>query len=208
VTKPDSKTALLDAAEKLFAEKGFDGATIQDLAKAADVNVSLVSYYFGGKEGLYAGVIHRFREDKILRSANMLTEAESADEFRFKLKLWMEYFLESHASNSYLSTIVLRDCMMRRPETEEAFKQSVMQGFDILKSFIAAAQKKHFIQKLFKAEILTEHLIGSLIEVVRMDPLRKIYFKRSFLDPQDRKEIIQHILEVHMHGFMAQEARK
>lgn len=43
---------ILNAAEKLFEEKGFDGTSVRDIAKAADVNVAMISYYFGSKEKL------------------------------------------------------------------------------------------------------------------------------------------------------------
>ncbi len=49
----DSRTALLSAARYVFAEKGYEGTTVKELADRAGVNVSLVSYHFGGKEGLY-----------------------------------------------------------------------------------------------------------------------------------------------------------
>ena len=44
---------LVDAAEELFAECGFDGTSIRDLAAAAGCNIASVNYYFGGKEKLY-----------------------------------------------------------------------------------------------------------------------------------------------------------
>ena len=51
---------ILNITEKLFAEKGFDGTSVRDIAKAADVNVAMVSYYFGSKEKLLdAIIIHR-----------------------------------------------------------------------------------------------------------------------------------------------------
>jgi TetR/AcrR family transcriptional regulator len=58
--------ALLDAAEKLFADKGFNGATTRELAKAAGCNVALISYHFGGKEGLYQAILKR-HFDKLKR---------------------------------------------------------------------------------------------------------------------------------------------
>ncbi|MHC4352523.1 MAG: TetR family transcriptional regulator, partial [Planctomycetota bacterium] len=39
---------LLDSAEQLFAERGFDGTSIRDLAAAAGCNIASVNYYFGG----------------------------------------------------------------------------------------------------------------------------------------------------------------
>lgn len=50
---------LLDAAEELFAERGFDGTSIRDLAAAAGCNIAAVNYHFGGKERLYEEVWRR-----------------------------------------------------------------------------------------------------------------------------------------------------
>ncbi|MER6139114.1 TetR family transcriptional regulator [Streptomyces sparsogenes] len=48
-----SRRLLLDAAMDEFAEKGYAGARVQDIADRAGLNKQLISYYFGGKEGLY-----------------------------------------------------------------------------------------------------------------------------------------------------------
>jgi AcrR family transcriptional regulator len=51
-----SRQALLDAALDEFAAKGFAGARVQDIAARAGLNKQLITYYFGGKEGLYQAV--------------------------------------------------------------------------------------------------------------------------------------------------------
>jgi AcrR family transcriptional regulator len=56
---PDPKARLLDAAERLFAERGVGATGIRDLAQAAGVNVAAVSYHFGGKDQLYLAVLKR-----------------------------------------------------------------------------------------------------------------------------------------------------
>ena len=58
-TKPTTQDRLMDAAEQLFAEHGFDDVSIRDLAAAADVNVAAVNYHFQGKENLYHEVVRR-----------------------------------------------------------------------------------------------------------------------------------------------------
>jgi len=50
------RTRILEAAELLFAEKGYENATVRDIAAAADCNLASVNYYFGGKNGLYQEV--------------------------------------------------------------------------------------------------------------------------------------------------------
>src|ERR1700735_4839102 len=57
--RPDTKTRILDAAEKLFGEKGFDGTSLRDITAEADVNLAAVNYHFQSKESLIEAVIMR-----------------------------------------------------------------------------------------------------------------------------------------------------
>lgn len=54
-----TKERILDAAEKLFARRGFHGASIRDITKAAGVDLALVNYHFGSKRNLLAEVLGR-----------------------------------------------------------------------------------------------------------------------------------------------------
>lgn len=54
----DCREKIIDAATPLFAAKGFNGVGVRELSMAAGVNLAMFSYYFGGKEGLYAAVLN------------------------------------------------------------------------------------------------------------------------------------------------------
>lgn len=66
-----SKRKLLDAAEQLFAEKGFEAVSVRDVTKLADTNVAAVNYHFGSRDGLLMMVMMRYmtpvNEERILR---------------------------------------------------------------------------------------------------------------------------------------------
>lgn len=59
-----SRELLLNAALDEFSAKGFAGARVQDIAARAGVNKQLISYYFGGKEGLYRAIEQRWLEQE------------------------------------------------------------------------------------------------------------------------------------------------
>ncbi|RYD90762.1 MAG: TetR/AcrR family transcriptional regulator, partial [Sphingobacteriales bacterium] len=48
----EKQLQIMRTAESLFAQKGYDGASVRDIAEAAGVNSAMISYYFGSKEGL------------------------------------------------------------------------------------------------------------------------------------------------------------
>src|SRR5450432_84291 len=54
-----TREAILNAAEKVFAEHGFDGARIDAIAEEASYNKSLIFHYYGDKLGLYTAVLQR-----------------------------------------------------------------------------------------------------------------------------------------------------
>jgi AcrR family transcriptional regulator len=58
-----TRDRILDAAEKLFAERGFYGVSIRDVTGAAEVDVALVAYHFGNKQGLLEAVFLRRADD-------------------------------------------------------------------------------------------------------------------------------------------------
>ncbi|HNP53387.1 MAG TPA: TetR family transcriptional regulator [Ferruginibacter sp.] len=48
----DKRQHIIENAEILFADKGFEGTSVRDIAKQAGVNLAMISYYFGSKEKL------------------------------------------------------------------------------------------------------------------------------------------------------------
>ena len=57
--KIDKKDHILDIAEKIFSELGYDGASTRTISGEAGVNMAMLNYYFGSKEGLYLAVFER-----------------------------------------------------------------------------------------------------------------------------------------------------
>ncbi len=55
-----TRERILDAALAEFADKGYAGARVRQIAERAGVNAQLISYYFGGKEGLYRELVQRW----------------------------------------------------------------------------------------------------------------------------------------------------
>jgi AcrR family transcriptional regulator len=100
-----AREAILNAAEEVFAEHGFDGARVDAIAAAAGYNKSLIFQYFGDKLGLYAEVIRRADDqtrDMQVTIVGMLSDGESfvsRDRFKEVLKKFMgelfDYFQQN-----------------------------------------------------------------------------------------------------------------
>ncbi|MEL4308117.1 TetR/AcrR family transcriptional regulator [Joostella sp. CR20] len=67
----EKQIKILDVAEKMFAENGYDGTSIRAIAKEADINIAMISYYFGSKEKLLEHLLKS-------KTANFTIELENA----------------------------------------------------------------------------------------------------------------------------------
>ena len=89
---------LLDAAEKLFCEHGFEGASVRDIAATAGCNVASVNYYFGGKEKLYHDVWRRhllsMRDTRIASIDKVMSQKEGEPDLEELLRSYANAFIE------------------------------------------------------------------------------------------------------------------
>lgn len=75
-SRPDTKELILDAAEKLFAEKSYASVSLRELTALAGVNLAAVNYHFGSKDALLIAVFRRGAVALNKERARLLREAE------------------------------------------------------------------------------------------------------------------------------------
>lgn len=113
----NTEQKIIEVAKNLFAQKGFDGTSIRDICKEADVNISLISYYFGGKEELYKIVVDNITKNIInhMRSAmgipdtppdfDKMPQNVKVDLFFKILDAFIDYFYSDSISDAEIMII-------------------------------------------------------------------------------------------------------
>jgi AcrR family transcriptional regulator len=81
MTGKERREQLLDIGRRLFAERGLDGTSIEEIAARADVSKPVVYEHFGGKEGLYAVVVDREVERFIAMATRLLGGEDTMEKF-------------------------------------------------------------------------------------------------------------------------------
>ena len=76
MTGRERREQLLQVGRALFAERGFDGTSIEEIAARAKVSKPVVYEHFGGKEGLYAVVVDREMSDLLDRLTRVLSAGQ------------------------------------------------------------------------------------------------------------------------------------
>jgi AcrR family transcriptional regulator len=100
--KIDKKDHILDVAERVFSDLGFDGASTRMISGEAGVNMAMLNYYFGSKEGLFLAVFERK-----ISSFQTLLQNIGNDE---KMSSWDK--LEKCIDN-YVDRIIVNNCFQK-----------------------------------------------------------------------------------------------
>jgi AcrR family transcriptional regulator len=105
MTAAERRDQLIDIARGLFAERGFDGTSVEEISSRAEVSKPVVYEHFGGKEGLYAVVIDR----EVRHLLDMMSEALTGGHPRELLEQAALALLDYIDSSSDGFRILVRD---------------------------------------------------------------------------------------------------
>src|SRR5690625_3723069 len=100
-----SKQKVIDAASLLFFQKGFHGTSVRDIAEEATVNVSLMSYYFKGKQGLFEYAIVQYYVEYLNEIELSLQQTESQS-IKEKSKRLIYIIIQDNQSNLQLKCTI------------------------------------------------------------------------------------------------------
>ncbi len=118
----DVPARLLAAAGPVFAEQGFDRATVREICSAAGVNVASVAYYFGDKMGLYREVIEAIRQSRERRFPAPADEDVDVEVMMYRLVNTMLSRMLAGDSSGWESQLLMRECQQPTPVFESIVK--------------------------------------------------------------------------------------
>jgi AcrR family transcriptional regulator len=185
----DTPARLVQSAIKLFAEHGFDGTSVKQISEDAGVNVSLVSYHFKGKEGLYRSCFEHFKNGSFLASLNILQNVASKEELKIRLNLFVEQFW-----TAYIEEYQIMQMIHREEESGFAVARDIVfeifTGFsDRFSSVLEDAQEKGFIRKELEVQMLVAVFLGALVHNASKDKMCSEFFDCSLNDAEYRKKL-------------------
>lgn len=167
----DKQIEILLVAEKLFAEEGFDGTSVREIAKIANVNVAMISYYFGSKEKLLESlVLYRISGMK-LHLENLIQEDITPTE---KVEKLIEFYIKRVYKNRCIYQILHFEISNKKREINlDAFTQVKNDNLALLKNIITEGQLQGLFQQNINIELISPTIIGALTHL----HMNKPYFK-------------------------------
>ena len=158
-TFTDKQIQILEVAELLFAEKGFDGTSIRNIAKEAKINIAMVSYYFGSKERLLESLIFYRTSDLKNQLENLLHEDIEPIE---KINKLIELYINRINSNRVIYRILhFEFTAKKRDQNLLAFSELKKGNLKSLEAIIQEGQNKGVFRKDVIIPLITPTILGT-----------------------------------------------
>jgi len=87
----ERRSQLIDVGRRVFADMGYDGASVEEIAERAKISKPVVYEHFGGKEGLYAVVVDREMEYVIEQIGQAISEGSPRQRLEGAVLAFLEY---------------------------------------------------------------------------------------------------------------------
>jgi len=204
---------LLEAAEELFSEHGFNNTSIRDIATVADCNIAAVNYYFGGKDKLYLEVWRRhlliMRNTHIASIDKVMAQNGGKPRLEELLRSFANAFIEPLADKSRNRRFIR---LMAREMIDPHLSENVF-STELMKPTMAALQEALIkaCPELDRSRIvpITLSIIGQLMHAVHIKTwLEHVDQEGLDLLNLDLSEVVEHIVKFSAAGIQAYAERK
>ena len=195
----DRRQRILDAAQKVFAAKGFDGASIKDLAKAAKISPGLLYWYFKDKSDLFASLV----SERIKIAFGLLPENVSFDlppeEF---LPQFGRFYLSMFElpMNNALFKVMITNVSSFPPAVREVRSNVISQVLGTLQGYFQKQIEAGHMRSC-DTEMATRTFMGSIVAYL----LLKHILQDQRAKELTVEEIVDGITNVMLHGILPQD---
>ncbi len=182
---------LLDAAERLFCEKGFHGTSVRDLTTEANCNVAAINYHFGGKIELYSEMFRRQIKlvidesiaviDRVMSGPNPSIEALIRGWVTAPLKA-----VELKEPRGLVLQLMVREVLNRQVDPERIFAD--------LKEVFVSKMSGAFQELGEGLDVRNSQLAVFSVDALMLHPLLFMPYYVSWIEGCDSDKIIDHVV--------------
>jgi AcrR family transcriptional regulator len=188
---------LLDTAESLFSQKGFDGTSVRDIAEAAGINTAMISYYFGSKEKLMEEIFERKSLNIKEKVANLLKD-DSLNPLE-KMYSLVDMYIEGILSRKTFHRILLCEQIINQnPSIITMLDKMKTKNSEYINDLIRLGQRKGLFKKNIDIPMMTNTLIGTVSHTLVNLDFYKTYHHMEGLKDEEFERVVKKRLSVHI----------
>ncbi len=199
----EKQIAIINAAEKLFAEKGFDGASVRDIAQEADVNVAMISYYFGSKEKLMEAVFEERTVNIKLKVENLLQD-KSITPIQ-KVYILIDDYVDKFIHQQQFHKIMMREQMINKHTPVAALIHELKKkNLESIKTLIQEGQKTGAFKKNIDIVLMMTTMVGTVSQMLTSQHFYRSLNNMEHMDDMEFQRHIRKKLSTHLKNLFKQ----
>lgn len=164
---------ILDVAEELIAKKGYEGTSVRDICSKANINVAMISYYFGSKEKMMS-YLYQYRVLKTRETFSEFADTIKDGKPEMQLKEIIKYIVSQLFKYNYFHGFVTQE--LRHTEN---LKDELLDFYQLFVKKLDEVIKKGVASGVFtftpKPEDILTTIIGSTLFVIRNRNFYELY---------------------------------
>ncbi|MDB5136173.1 MAG: Transcriptional regulator, TetR family [Mucilaginibacter sp.] len=195
--KIDKKDHILDVAERVFSELGFDGASTRTISGEAGVNMAMLNYYFGSKEGLFLAVFER----KLSSFQSMLQDIGSNENMSAweKLEKCIDSYLEKIVVNNCFQKLINREVSMGKQwELTDKLTQMLMINVLELKKILDEGINNGSFHSDSDAQLVIATIFGTKNYIINTPQISSIMLGNDIRDEKFLEEKVKPRVKTYM----------
>ena len=194
-----SKDHIMNVAERLFSQQGLEGTSVRYICETAGVNVAMISYYFGSKEGLFEALV----ESKVAFMKSRLAELVVDKDLLPIEKIYqvIEGFVNGFFERRAFHLTIQREIsMVQRPQMHDKIIEILIGNARFVKQIILEGIRlKHFRET--DVEMTVGTLFGSINQALWNEEMCRMLCNENeafkpFEDPRFRIRLIDHLKQL------------
>lgn len=189
---------IIYVAERLFAMKGFAGTSVRDIAQEADVNVSMISYYFGSKEKLIEALFELRTSESRLRIENILL-LEDLTHIQ-KVYIMIDSVLDRLWGNQCFHNIMMWEQLSseRTPYISQHILELKIKNGELMNRLITDGQTAGVFRKNIDLSLMTTTLYGTINHAIATQEFYRKINKLEDLSEEEFRTLIKRRLSQHL----------
>lgn len=198
-----TRQKIIEAATVLFALKGLHGTSTRDIAKKSGVNLSLISYYFGGKEGLYKTVIQEFVFKVFTQIEKVVNEFEQDEvtvtSIEKAIHSLISTFIDVRIENPHTIRILTREKLSGLPFSRDIHESIMNTAGEKVESIISRGQKAGLVNKKINPRFFITCLVEGIMGYFNL--LDCNLNQKMYSMPEQRQEFTSQISLLFLEGI-------
>ncbi len=190
----EKQIQILEVAEILFAENGFDGTSVRQIAKKADVNVAMISYYFGSKEKMLESLLNYRMADFKIQIETLISKEDS---YLNKVDEIVEFIVKRVHKNRRTHKII--NFEYSKNSLNINFEEYVAQkhgNYEVIEQFVKEGQGNGAFSKEVNIPLIVPTILGTYFHFYYN---KKFYIAlHNISDDVSLDEFVHHTLTKHI----------